>query len=292
MDKTKKINRFSDISNFPFKVLRMNPQEDTEGLHFHDFHELVIITKGTGTHVTGQERYVISPGDVFLIRPGISHGYRDTENLELINILYFPNKLKIPDFDLENQPGYIAFFELEPKLRAKHNFEGRLRLNIEDLMESNIIVSQIENEIKNEKSGFRYMAISHFMRLRGFLARCYASQKSESSQVLLRLGELLQYIDRNIEQPLPLSSLIKKARMSQSTLNRIFRQALNCSPIEYILKKRVIYASALMREKHLSVSEAAMESGFNDSNYFSRQFKKIMGIAPSFYRKTLVKRHP
>ena len=81
--------------NCPMTVRRMKEQNEME-LHEHEFHELVIVFSGTGVHYTDDEEYAISIGDVLLVTSGHAHGYRETHKLDLINLLYLPAQIQIP----------------------------------------------------------------------------------------------------------------------------------------------------------------------------------------------------
>lgn len=75
-----------------------------EVLHEHDFFELVLVRSGSGLHVTEEGEYTIVHGNIFLIRPGCAHGYRDMNRLEIVNILYLPERLKFEMYDLREIP--------------------------------------------------------------------------------------------------------------------------------------------------------------------------------------------
>ena len=75
--------------------------------------------------------------------------------------------------------------------------------------------------------------------------------------------------------------------MSRSNLMRVFRAATGQSPIEYLLRLRIQKAMALLRNTDLTITEIAMEVGFNDSNYFTRQFKRVQGSSPTRFRVQL-----
>ena len=79
------------------------------------------------------------------------------------------------------------------------------------------------------------------------------------------------------------------AAMSASTLNRYFKKATGLSPVEYQIHKRIELACMLMRTTDLSMMLISDRTGFSDSNYFTRTFRKVMGVTPSRYRsdKTL-----
>ena len=267
------------------KIHRVSPQAVTE-LHSHEFHELVLIIKGKGIHFTKEERYPIRAGDMFLIWPGQLHGYAETDGLELINIIYLPELLRLPDFDLKYQPGNYAFFELEPRLRREHSFKSRLRLSESELLEAEDIIWKIENELEEKKSAFHYMAAALFMIFRGMIARWYSGQKSPQSKKLLEFASLMNFINRSLEKNLSVDMLAAKAGMSVSTLSRTFRKAFGYSPMEYVIRKRIARACELLSATNMTISEISSKTGFSDSNFFSRQFRKVKGISPREFRKT------
>jgi AraC family L-rhamnose operon transcriptional activator RhaR/AraC family L-rhamnose operon regulatory protein RhaS len=73
--------------------------------------------------------------------------------------------------------------------------------------------------------------------------------------------------------------------MSISTANRLFNKLLHETPIKYLIRLRINHAVILLKQGDLSISDVAYRSGFQDSNYFSLQFKKITGVAPARFRK-------
>jgi transcriptional regulator GlxA family with amidase domain len=78
--------------------------------------------------------------------------------------------------------------------------------------------------------------------------------------------------------------LTKIANMSERSLSRTFKKATGLTPIDYYIHLKVSHSCSLLQNTALSVSEIAYASGFSDSNYYTRQFKKIMGTSPTLYR--------
>ena len=54
--------------------------------------------------------------------------------------------------------------------------------------------------------------------------------------------------------------------------------------ISYLIRLRINRAADLLRHSNNNVTEVALEVGFNDSNYFTRQFKRVVGMSPSRFR--------
>jgi len=256
-------------------------------LHAHDFYELVIVRNGSGQHVTESLAYPIAAGDVFVLSPQFKHYYTDTNNLELINILYSPEKLSIPRLDITSIPGYYVLFEVEPSLREKGQFKSRLTLGMEQLAAVEKIVSKLHGELKQRSSGYCFTALAHFMELISCLSRSYASYNNKFSRKLLRASSMMNFIEHNFREKIGLDDIVRRSNMSLSTANRAFREAMDMTPIDYLIKVRIEYAAKLLKDSNLSVMEIAEKSGFSDSNYFTKQFRKIMGNSPRSYRKLL-----
>ncbi len=262
----------------------MDTQRKLE-LHDHDFHELVVIFGGEGIHYTHSEKYQISQGDIFLIKPGTKHGYDNTSDLKLINILYLPEKLKLSLYDLNNSPGYHAFFEVEPAMRKQHGFKSRLHLSDTKLEYIRKLISSIDKELNSSKPEAMFMAVSYFMQLIGFIARGYTKTEIPEQMDILSLSEVISYIETNYQRGITIPDLAQKASMSKITLYRMFKKAFNMSPVNYIISVRIAKAQEMLNSGKLSISEIAWETGFPDSNYFSRMFKKLTGASPRLYRK-------
>ena len=113
-----KIGEWFHPDGFPISVERREPQEHFEP-HSHEFAELVIVLGGKCLHVTGNESWELTAGDVFVIAGPREHEYRDLDDLRLLNILYQPNQLKMGLQDLPSVAGYHALFTLEPAWRNR-----------------------------------------------------------------------------------------------------------------------------------------------------------------------------
>jgi len=269
---------------FSIAVERRDPQEPF-GLHTHEFSELVIITGGVGLHVTGQDSWALTSGDVFVIGDTLPHDYRDMNKLRLINILFDLEKLLIDKRDLLSLPGYHALFSLEPAWRQRHKFRSRLHLQPADLNVVSGFIDLLEAELKRRDAGFGFMATAIFMQIIGFLSRCYERSKNPDSRSLLRIANAITYIETNIQKPINLDELAQIAEMSKRSFIRAFHAAVGSSPISYLIQLRVNRAAELLRSTDDSITDIALQAGFSDGNYFTRQFRKALGASPRDYRK-------
>ena len=274
---------FEDLS-LPLELIRRNPQEPFP-LHTHEFSELVIVFSGRGVHFTESEEWTIEAGDVFVIRGECAHGYRTIEALSLVNILFDPMHLGVPESDLLAIPGYHALVTVEPHYRKEHKFTSRLRLSREQLAQVALLSDALERETGAKQPGYRSMAAAYFMQILGYLSRCFTSAATPKHVSLLRLGEAIGHLERNIGRRVGIAELRAITHMSESSLLRAFKKTVGLSPIGYHLRLKVRRACRLLESPDLPITEVAYLAGFSDSNYFSREFRKVTGMSPRAYRK-------
>jgi transcriptional regulator GlxA family with amidase domain len=176
-------------------------------------------------------------------------------------------------------------FHIEPRFRKRHGPRARLRLDSHDLDTTLGLIAAIGEELKTKSAGYELLATALFLQLVGFLSRRYSQTQNNHSGSLLRMGEVISYIEDHYDQSLRLAELAELAHMSPRHLLRTFREATGLTPTEYLLHRRAQKATALLQTGEMNVTEIAFAVGFTDSNYFSRQFRKITGRPPTSVRK-------
>lgn len=268
---------------FPIVVERRDPQEPF-GLHSHEFSEIVIITGGKGVHVTGEDSYELASGDTFVIGGTRPHDYLNMDQLRLINVLFDATDLPMSLSDLQSLPGYHALFTLEPAWRKRHQFSSRLQLSPPELVQAIRLVDQLEQELAERRAGFGVMATTTLLQLATFLSRCYSRSRNPQSKSLLRIAEAISHIERHYDEPIILDQLVEISGMSRRNFIRTFESTMGHPPITYLIRLRVRHACELLRQSDESITQIAMAVGFSDSNYFSRQFRVVIGSSPRQYR--------
>ncbi len=102
-----------------------------------------------------------------------------------------------------------------------------------------------------------------------------------------RIGFVVDYIKKNLHQKLSIDAIAKMAYVSKSNFFKMFKEELGISPNEFILQERISRAKELLQSQE-SIKEVAFQTGFTDTNYFTRVFKQHEGTTPkSFQNKTL-----
>ena len=86
---------------------------------------------------------------------------------------------------------------------------------------------------------------------------------------------------------LTLENIAASAFLSSGYASRIFKKQMNISIMDYLLQLRMDEAKKMLRETTLSIDEIASKTGYADSSYFTKVFRKAMGMTPSRYRQSL-----
>ncbi|MDC8104873.1 AraC family transcriptional regulator [Chryseobacterium sp. PTM-20240506] len=115
---------------------------------------------------------------------------------------------------------------------------------------------------------------------RGMVEKNIAKNKS-------RIGFAVDYIKKNLHQKLSIDSIAKLAYVSKSNFFKMFKDELGTSPNDFILQERINRAKELLATQN-SIKETAYQTGFSDTNYFTRVFKQLVGVTPKTYQNKVI----
>jgi transcriptional regulator GlxA family with amidase domain len=82
-----------------------------------------------------------------------------------------------------------------------------------------------------------------------------------------------------------IEELAKQAGLSRSVLAERFTHLLGLPPMHYLAKWRMQIASELLTSSNANIARIAAETGYGSEESFSRAFKKMVGVAPSAWRR-------
>src|ERR1700743_3891135 len=105
---------------------------------------------------------------------------------------------------------------------------------------------------------------------------------------MARMGNVVSYVDGNIEGPLRVSDLAKIARLSGAHFSRTFTKALGMPPAQYVGLRRPAVAMTLMRTTNEKLSAIALCSGHADQSHLSRAFRRVIGVPPGRWRRSMI----
>jgi transcriptional regulator GlxA family with amidase domain len=96
---------------------------------------------------------------------------------------------------------------------------------------------------------------------------------------------MISFIHKNYRETITLDDIAKAGMVCRSKCCRIFKQTLKKSVFDYLLTFRIRQSLSLLRNERMSVTEAALASGFSTSSYYGEIFKRLLGMSPGEYRR-------
>lgn len=109
------------------------------------------------------------------------------------------------------------------------------------------------------------------------------SRKENQSNTIIDRAK--KYIDSHFEKEISLDEVSKEVDISPYYFSKIFKDATGQNFIEYVTGARIAKAKELLSETDLSMKEICAMVGYADPNYFSRTFKKNVGVTPTEFKE-------
>ena len=143
-------------------------------------------------------------------------------------------------------------------------------------------LAELEGAVSSPEFGADILAKALFLRCAVLLNRMMLSDSTAADDFCRqdpKISDVLNYINANLSADLSIESLADRSYMSKYHFMRRFKELTGYTVHNYILQKRLIYASELIRDG-MAVTQAALQSGFGDYSSFLRAFKKLFGTTP------------
>ncbi|QNL51562.1 AraC family transcriptional regulator [Olivibacter sp. SDN3] len=258
--------------------------------HYHPEYEFCLVNKSTGRRMVGDHIGYFGEGDLVFMGPSLPHvwvndpiytngtGIRKADAM----VIHFKE-----DFLGEN---FFNIPEFEP-LKKILQLSGR-GLVIQG--EAKKQISHIIRKIMQESAVRRLASLLHifdilcyYREYEPLASPTYMLYKRENSTD--RFSKITDYILRNFNKEITLNEVADQANMATTTFCNFFKEHYRMTFVEYLNTIRIGYVCKLLSDDyHLNIVEIAYECGFNNLANFNRQFKKLKGMSPSEYRKTVL----
>ncbi|WP_078549723.1 helix-turn-helix transcriptional regulator [Litchfieldia alkalitelluris] len=227
---------------------------DSFPLHFHRAYELIIVNEGELFVKVDQKEYTLHKNDLAFIFNNQMHEFK-TINHSNITIVIFSPEL-IGHFFM-NYKGYI------PENNVIH---------LTDVPEFHKLDS-----IYRQKS-FLYDLCGILVDHSSLTPVIYSTKTKVFHKILL-------YVDKHYSDVCTLKAVAKHLQYDYAYLSKLFVQMTNMTFTEYLTQYRISQACYQLKNSQQSISEIAMNCGFNNLRSFNRNFKKFTGHSPTMYRK-------
>jgi AraC-like DNA-binding protein len=196
------------------------------------------------------------------------------ETLDVIAVHLYPDILR--KLYIKELPTIIKRKEYSKKSQivASTDVIARFIESLEFYFENPILVNEDLLELKIKELVLLLVQSKNVESILELISDLYSTKTVD----LKRVMDLHLFSNLSIEELAHLSNL------SVSSFKRNFKKEFNDSPNNYILTKKLEKAQELLQVTDMTISDIAYEIGFNDPLYFTRFFKKKIGMSPTDFR--------
>lgn len=253
--------------------------ESNLSYHSHDYTEVKIILAGSFTYLIEDTRYVVSKGNIVVMRPGVKH-------LKLIEpgVQVEEFNFGLTNIQLKNLP---PNFLIEPETAHIYN----LPLYLPEILKC--INETLTEQEKCEPYSDLIIKAS-ILKLTAILYRGMNVNRDKSEKALLNITNsektnivrsIIQYMDENYMKQISLYSIANNMYLSPVYISKIFKEETGESPINHLIRIRLTKANELLSTGNIPIKTVARSVGYEDAYYFSKLYKKYYGIPPSVEKR-------
>jgi len=285
-------NMFKSGNNLEYTKSYYHRTNSTIDMHNHNFYEINIIVEGNGRHYIENNSCEACPGTVFIIPPGISHGYWANRHLSVFHVIVSYTFIERFSQELEALPGYSLLFEIEPLLRGEYDNNLFLRLDPDDLEK---IIPLFSKLCSLEMSDYK----GRFVAKNAIVLQLIASLSEKISKQIHSPAPLhknphyativrsMEYIRNHYNKKIAFQKLAEDLNLSYSTFLRHFTEICGISPGQYLTRCRMEKAKEMLTHTEKSILDIALECGYYDSSHFIRAYTEANGMSPLSFRNSL-----
>lgn len=250
------------------------------GMHMHDFYEICLVLDGTSVHHTENGVTDATSGSIFIIPPGILHGFEQcpSNDAHVVNLFFHRSFFLRYSADLTPITSYPALFT------SSSTVEITVPSNQLERLANIAIELAARNTLRDVNCQYLNSLGLCFISV---LCHLYAIHKIDRGSMSINPSviQCIDYMRKNISENISAEQLNRIAFCSGSTLRRSFESIVGMSPMQYLGQLRIQKAIELLQSTDIPLCDIAQQCGYYDSAHFCKKFRADMGISPKDYRK-------
>ncbi|MDN3557848.1 helix-turn-helix transcriptional regulator [Halomonas maura] len=246
--------------------------EMPRAMHRHDdCAEIVFIREGQGTHIIGGREYRTRRGDLLIYNGGTLHDESACPGAGIGVYCCGFRGLKLRGLPVNH---------LVPEQGSPVLASGEHHDDFEGLM------GLLHAQVATRQDGTAEICHHLLQALILLMGRLLERPDPRLAAPRYELGQdVRRYIDERYAEALGLEGMAARFKVSPYHLAHRFKATVGCSPIHYLIRRRVGEAQSLLINTELSVAEIAERVGYRHPSYFNTAFKKVVGVTPGSYRR-------
>lgn len=248
----------------------------------HDFWEVVYADKKSVVITAGAQELTLEAGQMYIHKPNEFHKIR-CDGTRAANSVILSFDCSCPE--LMSIAGIVITCSAEER-----RLMGLIISEATDAFSTplgtpytRVLEKSLSGEFGCEQMIQLYMEQLLIRLIRGN-KRSVAIKNTANSTLLPKICD---YLENNIDKHLSFTDIQKEFNISASVIKRLFRDNMNCGIMEHFSRLKVDAAKQMIRENEFNFTEISEKLGFNTPQYFTTVFRRISGMSPSEYEKSV-----
>ncbi len=269
------------LNEYPYAFHHVNLAQTAVPWHWHEALEFNYITQGTMQVSTPGQTLTFSKGQGFFINSNVLTAMVNVDHCIMESHLFHPVLLG-GHFNSVFELKYLHPVTQNREIDLVPFFgETQLQQQLLGLMQKLTHLQQKQN-VEFQTRGYLGEI---WLLLIEELSQTRTEPKAANTRDKDRLLTMIAFIQDNYQEKLSLDEIAASASVSSRECLRCFRSTIGQTPTDYLISCRVEAAKKLLCNTNMSITQIAMDSGFNSAAYFSKVFRTYTEKTPLEYRK-------
>ncbi|KAB1439825.1 AraC family transcriptional regulator [Candidatus Galacturonibacter soehngenii] len=256
-----------------------NPQ-DSIPWHWHEEIEIAFVKKGALKLKIPTKSFDLKEGDCIAINSNVLHYAIAQPKCELHSFVFSPLLIT------GNDTSVFATKYVKPLINCS-SFDGYVFSEQDFVIESFV---RAFNALASDVTGYEFIVRDNLSFLCFTLYEYFKQEIGVKEEVKnqdnIRIRKMLDFLHEHFTERLTLAEVAKVADIGERECLRCFQRTIQLSPMQYLLKYRVMQAATLLqKDSTKNIIEIASICGFDSTSNFSKMFKRFYNCTPREYRK-------
>ena len=268
-------------TEYPYTMHKVDMENTQIPWHWHEELEFCYVAEGRKQVLTTSRTYEFREGEAFFINTNVLCSMKNIEKCKIESHLFHSTFLS---------GHFRSIFEtkyMNPVLQDKKIELVEIRGITEN--QKKILEKLRKASALQESDDSEFQTRNLFSEIWLLLLQEIRNRKEAPASVSTvskeRLLTMLSFVQQNYTEKLSLEEIAASASISEREALRCFQTNIHETPFSYLLGYRVEMAKKLLKSTKLTITEIAIQTGFSNSAYFSKIFKRAMQMTPMEYRK-------
>lgn len=256
-------------------------------MHDHEFMEIQVVLSGRGIHRTLDEQQPVGAGDVFVLRPGTIHTYRECRNMEILVCCFGVNLLARELAWLREDPALSYLLWTGPRSLDQRGLIA-MHLPPKELARLAELLKSLRRSLTKDRGFSRAAQLGWLLLVLNQLAdtirRDYRDVFHGSARIHVAVEQAAQWFEQNPASAWTLDDIARRLQLAKAYFVRLFKSQTGLSPMAFLHRTRAEHAARMLLQTQTPIGRIGQRVGWDDPAYFSRRFKAYYGVNPTQYR--------